>query len=88
MGKGSVLDLRPVGFFDDNTRNKGKQVNGYPVLGTLDTLESLLEKNSISEIILAIDDIPKEKLGFLSGICLSYQIPLRRFQTRLEEIPT
>jgi FlaA1/EpsC-like NDP-sugar epimerase len=88
VGKGSVLDLRPVGFFDDNTRNKGKQVNGYPVLGTLDTLESFLEKNSISEIILAIDDIPKEKLGFLSGICLSYQIPLRRFQPSLQEIPT
>jgi len=80
------LGLRPVGFIDDDLRNRGKQVNGYPVLGTLDTLESLLEKNSISELILAISDIPQEKIDRLSHTCSSYQIPLRRFQTRLEDL--
>jgi UDP-GlcNAc:undecaprenyl-phosphate GlcNAc-1-phosphate transferase len=80
------LDLRPVGFIDDDSRNKGKVVNGYPVLGTLESLESLLKKDSISEVILAISEFPKERLERLSEICSSYQIPLRRFQTRLEEL--
>lgn len=62
MGKGSALDLSPVGFIDDDSRNKGKQVNGYPVLGTLNSLENLLEKNSISGVILSIDKIAQEKL--------------------------
>jgi UDP-GlcNAc:undecaprenyl-phosphate GlcNAc-1-phosphate transferase len=83
-----LLDLKPVGFIDDDLRNQGKQVNGYPVLGTLDSLVNLLEKNSVSEVILAISDISKEKLEKLSQICLSHKISLRRFQTRLEEIPT
>ena len=82
------LGLSPLGFIDDETRNQGKQVNGYPVLGTLDTLESLLEKNSISEVIVTRDDIPKEKLGRLSQICTFYDVRLRRFKARLEEIPT
>ena len=99
VGKGGVnalkeflnnpnLDLKPVGFIDDDLRNQGKQVNGYPVLGTLDSLENILEKNSISEVILSIGNIAQEKLERLSQICHSHQISLRRFQTRLEDIPT
>jgi len=80
------LDLKPVGFIDDDLRNQGKQVNGYPVLGTIDSIEKVLEKNSVSEVIVASDHIPKEKLDRLSLICSSRQISLRRFQTRLEEI--
>jgi FlaA1/EpsC-like NDP-sugar epimerase len=82
------LELRPVGFIDDDSRNKGKVVNGYPVLGTLESIENILNKNSISEVILAISEFPKEKLERLSQICSSRQISLRRFQTRLEDIPT
>ena len=99
VGKGGVyalreflhnpnLDLSPVGFIDDDLRNQGKQVNGYPVLGTIDSIEGILEKNSISEVIVTSDHIPKEKLDRLSQICSSHQISLRRFQTRLEDIPT
>jgi len=83
-----ILGLSPVGFIDDEQRNKGKQVNGCPVIGTLESLESILKKSSISEVILAISEFPKEKLERLSQICSSYRIPLRRFQVNLEEIPT
>jgi FlaA1/EpsC-like NDP-sugar epimerase len=82
------LALKPVGFIDDDLRNQGKQVNGYPVLGTIDSTENILEKNSISEMIVTSDHIPEEKLERLSQICHSHQISLRRFQTRLETIPT
>jgi len=80
------LGLRPVGFIDDDLWNQKKVVNGYPVLGTIDSLETILEKNSISEVILSFDPISQEKLDRLSHICLSHQIPLRRFQTRLEDL--
>jgi FlaA1/EpsC-like NDP-sugar epimerase len=61
-------------------------VNGYPVVGTIESLEDILKKNSISEVILAISDFPKEKLERLLQICSSYQIPLRSFQTLLEDL--
>jgi len=99
VGKGGVnalqeflnnpgLGLTPVGFIDDDLRNQGKQVNGVPVLGTIDSIEKIFEINSVSEVIVTSDHIPKEKLDRLSMICSSQQISLRRFQTRLEEIPT
>jgi len=70
-----ALALKPVGFIDDDLRNQGKQVNGYPVLGTLDSLENVLEKNSISEVILSIGNIAQEKLERLSRICSSTRFP-------------
>jgi UDP-GlcNAc:undecaprenyl-phosphate GlcNAc-1-phosphate transferase len=82
------LGLRPVGFIDDDLHHQGKQVTGYPVLGSLEFLEQILEKNSIAEVILAQGDIPKETLEKLSQICSSHNVLLRRFQIRLEEIPT
>jgi UDP-GlcNAc:undecaprenyl-phosphate GlcNAc-1-phosphate transferase len=98
VGKGSVhalnefinnprLDISPVGFIDDDQRNQGKQVNGYPVLGSLNSLEKILENNSVSEIVIISDDISEEKLERLSQICNDHHISLRRFQTKLEEIP-
>ncbi len=83
-----LLDLKPVGFIDDDLRNQGKQVNGYPVLGTLDSVEKILENKSVSEVIVTSERIPKEKIDHLSMICSSRQISLRRFQIRLEDIPT
>jgi UDP-GlcNAc:undecaprenyl-phosphate GlcNAc-1-phosphate transferase len=83
-----TLGLSPIGFIDDDQRNKGKQVNGYPVIGTLESLEGILKKNSVSEVILAINEFPRGKLERLSKICAVHQIPLRRFQTNLEDIVT
>ena len=80
------LDLSPVGFIDDDQRNQGKQVNGYPVLGSFDSLENILNNNSISEIILTNDSIPEDRLEHLSQICHSHKVSLKRFQTKLEEI--
>jgi hypothetical protein len=39
-------------------------------------------------VILSIGNIAQEKVARLSQICSSHQISLRRFQTRLETIPT
>jgi len=81
------LDLSPVGFIDEDERNKGKQVSGYPILGSIDSLENILKNNSISDVIVTGKNLSEGKLERLSQICNSHHISLRRFQTHLEEIP-
>jgi UDP-GlcNAc:undecaprenyl-phosphate GlcNAc-1-phosphate transferase len=81
------LNLSPVGFIDEDEKNKGKQISGYPILGSLDSLGSILENNSISEIVVTSGNIPEGKLERLSQICSDHHISLRRCQMRLEEIP-
>jgi UDP-GlcNAc:undecaprenyl-phosphate GlcNAc-1-phosphate transferase len=82
------LDLSPIGFIDENPRYQGKRIIGFPVLGDFDSLEGILAKNSISEVILCREDLSKEKVKRLAEICSSYNIPLRHYKTHLEEIPT
>ena len=80
------LHLNPIGFIDDTYRNLRKRINGYPVLGSLDSLESILDKNSITEIIVPCTGVSEEKLDRLFRICTARHIPLRRYQTGFEEI--
>lgn len=52
-------DLRPqpyflVGFMDDDPRKIGKTFNGFPVLAGNDRLLETIEKEAISEIVVAI----------------------------------
>ena len=82
------LGLRPVGFIDDDPRNQADFVNGIPVLGSLDSLEKILDQHSIAEVILSEADLPPEKLDRLMEICGPRQVSLRRFQAKLEEIPS
>ena len=80
------LHLNPIGFIDDTYRNLKRRINGYPVLGSIDSLESILDKNSIAEIIVPCTGVPEEKLDRLSRICIAHHISLRRYQTRFEEV--
>ena len=80
------LHLNPIGFIDDTYQNLKKRINGYPVLGSLDSLESILDKTSIAEIIIPCTGVSEEKIDRLSRICTARHIPLRRYQARFEEI--
>ena len=80
------LNLTPVGFIDDDEQNQGIQVDGYPVLGSLDSLENILQDHAIAEVIVSRNDIPMERLSRLAEICKSHRISLRRFQTQLEKV--
>jgi UDP-GlcNAc:undecaprenyl-phosphate GlcNAc-1-phosphate transferase len=80
------LGLMPVGFIEDGERNNGKEVNGCPVLGGLDTLEKTLKDYPVSEIIVSRDNLSQKKMDCLIQICKPRQITLRRFHTRLEKI--
>jgi UDP-GlcNAc:undecaprenyl-phosphate GlcNAc-1-phosphate transferase len=80
------LNLSPVGFIDDDEQSQGMQVDGYPVLGSLDSLEKILQEHAIAEVIVSRNDLPTERLSRLAQICNAHRISLRRFQTQLEEI--
>jgi len=82
------LNLSPLGFIDENHRNQGKQINGYPVLGSLDSLGTILESHPASEIIITSDNIAVDVVERLQQICNIHQVSLRRFRARLEEIST
>jgi UDP-GlcNAc:undecaprenyl-phosphate GlcNAc-1-phosphate transferase len=79
------LGITPVGFIDDDGRNRGRLINGFPILADLNHLEEFLEENSISDIVVA-SNLSKAKLERLSEICKSKKINLRRFEVNVEKL--
>lgn len=82
----SGLGITPVGFVDDDPGMKSKSINGYPVLSDLNRLNTVLEADSISEIVISTDDISRERMDRLVEICRKSKVGLRRFDMRIEGI--
>ena len=57
-------------------------------IGTIDSFGSIFQRSSIGEVSVTRDDISVEKADRPNTLCHSLSIPLRRFQSRLEDITT
>ncbi len=58
------------GFLDDDPKKEGKQIDGKVVFRGLDRLEELVEKFQISEIIIAIQNLPVQRKREITDECL------------------
>ncbi|MCM2282148.1 MAG: polysaccharide biosynthesis protein [Bdellovibrionaceae bacterium] len=58
----SSLDTNVVGFIDDDEKKADLIIQGFPVLGNRTALAHIIEKFNISQLIVAIPDMPGEVL--------------------------
>lgn len=56
------LDLNVIGFLDDDVRLHGKSLRGYAVLGGMDSIETIVSRHGIRDIIVAFKDRGDEKV--------------------------
>lgn len=57
------FSYRIVGFLDDNPNKKGGKVYGLKVLGGLEDVEKIIEKNEISKIIISMPSVEQSKIS-------------------------
>src|SRR4030095_9840668 len=55
--KNRALNLRPVGFIDDDVNKRGKIVAGLPVLGNAREIEHVLRATAASGVLISSDKI-------------------------------
>ena len=79
------LDMRPVGFIDDNPDKVGRQIQGYPVLGPVEELD--LESTPATMAVVSSWSIPAWRVAKLRSLCNAHHIELRSFSILLEELP-
>jgi FlaA1/EpsC-like NDP-sugar epimerase len=70
------LNINLIGFIDDNWQLQGKMIGGLPVYSEEKAFETIIEKESIKEIIIAInqDKISKKRKKQIINLCLEKQI--------------
>jgi FlaA1/EpsC-like NDP-sugar epimerase len=63
------LDMEPVAFVDDDPAKAGIQIQGTPVLGTIEQIPDLVERHHIQRIIVAIPSAPLGRLRAVTAVC-------------------
>jgi FlaA1/EpsC-like NDP-sugar epimerase len=71
------MDVRPVGFVDDDPEKLGKEIHGINVLGRLDQVGEVVEKEQADEVIIAIPTAPGQVIRLVTDQCRQKRIPFR-----------
>lgn len=78
-------DMRPVGFIDDDPYRAGKVFNGYPVLGTIESLDAVIPRYGVKGLIVATRKLPADRLRMATLTCERSGIWMRHFRVRFDD---
>jgi UDP-GlcNAc:undecaprenyl-phosphate GlcNAc-1-phosphate transferase len=78
--------VRIIGFVDDDNFKFGKVVHGRPILGSTYDLEAIHTRTWFNQILVAAEDLPDDRMAWLTEMAARHQIALRRFSIGLTEM--
>jgi FlaA1/EpsC-like NDP-sugar epimerase len=71
------LDYKPVGFLDDNPSKKGLRIHGVKVLGPTDRLSALIDRYSVSCVLIAIPSASGPQIQRIIGRCQECRVEFK-----------
>ncbi|MBN1930455.1 MAG: glycosyl transferase [Desulfobacterales bacterium] len=80
------LKIKPVGFIDDDILKIGKKLQGYPILGTFNDIETILKKDMIDGLLISFCNNDSNHLDAVRAFCSANGLFLKKFSISLEEI--
>ena len=67
----------PVGFLDDAPAKQRERIHGVPVIGQIDAVGPLVEREKIDEVILAIPSMTGQEMRRVVDLCRPTSVSLR-----------
>lgn len=67
----------PIGFIDDDKKKIGRVIRGVKVLGSLENLESIIQKYRVEEVVVSIAEIESGNLNAVVKRCRQENIVCR-----------
>ncbi len=77
MQKNPQLNLKPIGFLDDDLTKQDSKIHGVPVLASLDEIDDILEKRHVDEVIIAIPSASGQVLRKVTEVCRQRGVAFR-----------
>ena len=70
----SRVDRKVVGFLDDAPKKQGAIIAGVPVLGPLSDLARIVDKQSVSEVVICLARAPRNVLKRIWQLCEGLEV--------------
>jgi FlaA1/EpsC-like NDP-sugar epimerase len=77
LQKSALINLIPVGFLDDDPAKQRHEIYGVSVIGKIDKLAGILDKQQVDEVIIAIPTAPGKIVRMVNDVCREKGIPSR-----------
>lgn len=75
--KNPQLNMKPVGFLDDDPSKQNSKIHGIPVLADLDQIGKILVSHHVDEVIIAIPSAGGSVLRKVTEVCRQRNVPFR-----------
>jgi UDP-GlcNAc:undecaprenyl-phosphate GlcNAc-1-phosphate transferase len=83
------LNVKPVGFVDDDVLKKGKKIQGYPILGTLAEMDRIHGQHHVGGVLVSFDDADgrnRSSHAAVTDYCRRRGLFLKKFRIDLKEV--
>ncbi len=77
LQKNPQLNMKAVGFLDDNPAKQKQQIYGVPVIGTITDMSKVIERQHVDEVIIAIPSAGGKVIRTVADVCRLKGIPFR-----------
>ena len=77
LEKNPQLNMRAIGFLDDDPEKLKKQIHGVQVLAPISELGHMIKTRPVDEVILSIPSAPGMVVRQVAETCQAYHIPFR-----------
>lgn len=72
-----TLHYKVVGFIDDDTKKHGLSIHGIRVLGAVDRLPEIINRESIQQIFIAVPSATGDQIRRILEVCQKSNIPYK-----------
>ena len=80
------LGLRPMGFLDDDARKRGRLIQGYPVLGSLADVATVVEHWGVRTIVVGVRTPDEGAVGRLREECERMGVDLLQLHVEFQMV--
>ncbi len=79
-------NIIPIGFVDDDNIKIGKKLQGYPILGTFEDMEKILEKEKFTSLLVSFNGTKPNNMEGAKKFCKDHNLFLKKFSISIDNV--
>jgi UDP-GlcNAc:undecaprenyl-phosphate GlcNAc-1-phosphate transferase len=80
------LKIQPIGFIDDDVLKTGKRLQGFPILGAFNDLETLVKKYDIGSLLISFNHKDSDQMDKIKNLCRENHLILKQFALNVTDV--